>query len=256
MKVVAIIPSHLASIRFPKKILLKIYGLEMIEHVRRRALMSDIFDEVYVATGDDEISSVVKSYGGNVIKTTKKHLSGTSRIVEAADQIEASHIFLIQGDEPLILPIQISAVHSEIINNISVDAWNATASLTNESQLEEHSIVKCIVNKDNNILFCFRKTPSFSSFKNQRKYMRKILGLIAYRKEVLMSFDQYNPSLLETSESIEQLRLIENKYNFRSVLVDPTLPSINELGDEEKVLDLLRKSDDQKKLLNKVLSYI
>ena len=255
MKVAAIIPSHLASIRFPRKILLKIHGLEMIEHVRRRALMTDIFDEVYVATGDNEISDLVKSHGGNVINTTKNHSSGTSRIVEAAESIDASHIFLIQGDEPLILPSQIKALYEEIANNLEVDAWNATASLTNESQLEEHSIVKCIVTDKNDILYCFRKTPSFSNFKNQRKYIRKILGLIAYKREVLMSFDKYNPSLIETSESIEQLRLIENKYDFRSVIVEPALPSINELGDEEKVLDLLKMSNDQKQLLREVLSY-
>ena len=54
MEIVAIIPAHLASIRFPRKILFPFYGLPMIEHVRRRALLADSISEVYVATCDQE----------------------------------------------------------------------------------------------------------------------------------------------------------------------------------------------------------
>ena len=73
MKIIAIIPAHLKSIRFPRKIILKIHGLEMIEHVRRRALLCKLFDEVYVATDDDEIAEIVKKNNGNIIKTKKIH---------------------------------------------------------------------------------------------------------------------------------------------------------------------------------------
>ena len=66
MKIIAVIPAHLASIRFPRKILFPFYDLPMIEHVRRRALMSEAIDKIYVATSDDEIADVVKSYGGDV----------------------------------------------------------------------------------------------------------------------------------------------------------------------------------------------
>ena len=59
MKVVGIIPAHLASVRFPKKILFDICGLPMIEHVRRRALLSKELDDVLVATCDAEIVVVL-----------------------------------------------------------------------------------------------------------------------------------------------------------------------------------------------------
>ena len=104
MKIVAFIPAHLASVRLKEKILLKFYGLEMIEHVRRRALLSGVFDRVIVATGDEKIVSLIKSYDGEVFKTSKKHISGTSRVAEAAKKVDASHIVIIQGDEPLMLP--------------------------------------------------------------------------------------------------------------------------------------------------------
>ena len=64
MKNVVVIPARLDSSRFPNKILLNIHGLPMIEHVRRRALLADNISEVYVATCDDQIASVIESYGG------------------------------------------------------------------------------------------------------------------------------------------------------------------------------------------------
>ena len=83
MKVVGIIPSHLNSVRFPKKILYKIKGLPMIEHVRRRALISKQFDEVVVCTCDLKIKKVINNYNGKVIMTSRKHKNGTSRVIEA-----------------------------------------------------------------------------------------------------------------------------------------------------------------------------
>ena len=71
MKIIAIIPAHLKSVRFPRKILLKIHGLEMIEHVRRRALLCKLFDEVYVATDDDEIAEIVKKIMVILLKQRK-----------------------------------------------------------------------------------------------------------------------------------------------------------------------------------------
>ncbi len=228
----------------------------MIEHVRRRALLSGVFDQVFVATGDKEIALVVRSYGGNVIQTHKLHHSGTSRLIEAASNIDADHIVLIQGDEPLILPIHLQALTNKIYDFPNVDAWNATASLTCEEQLDKHSIVKCISNQEGKILFCFRKTPSFSNFEIQSKFIRKILGLIAFKKKVLMGFENYDPSIIERSESIEQLRLIEKGFNFRSVPVEPALPSINEPGDIEEVLEYISNRPLQKDLLDKVLQFI
>ena len=68
--VVAVIPAHLASVRFPGKILYDFFGIPMIEHVRRRALLCDSLSKVYVATCDDQIASKVQSFGGDVILTS------------------------------------------------------------------------------------------------------------------------------------------------------------------------------------------
>ena len=255
MRIVAVIPARLASSRFPNKIIHKIHGLEMIEHVRRRVVLSDIFDDIYVASGDDEIISLINGYGGKAIKTFKNHLSGTSRVVEAIQNIEATHLVLVQGDEPLILPQHLLSTYQKINISPDVAAWNATSSLMKNIQLDRRSEVKCIVNCKGRILYCFRKTPSFSEFIIQKQFIRKMLGLIAFKKETIFLYEENMKSVLEKSEDIEQLRLIENNINFRSIDVEPSLPSVNEYEDKAQVLKFIEDNKEQKELLEKVLRF-
>jgi len=79
MKIVAVIPAHLASVRFPGKILFQFHGLPMIEHVRRRALLSKVVSDVYVATCDEEIAETIRGYGGKVNMTANTHTNGNTR---------------------------------------------------------------------------------------------------------------------------------------------------------------------------------
>ena len=161
MKIVAIIPAHLNSIRFPRKILFPIQGLPMIEHVRRRALLSQIYSDVIVATCDSEISDLIKNNDGKVIMTSKKHINGTSRVAEAVNSINCTHIVLLQGDEPLILPNQLKIFNEAIISDPICDAWNATGIIEDKIELDKHSFVKCIVSKKGYITNCFSNLKKF-----------------------------------------------------------------------------------------------
>lgn len=244
----------MASVRFPRKILFEFHGLPMIEHVRRRALLSKEFDEVYIATCDDEIARVIKSYGGKVIITSKEHKNGTSRIAEAVKNIECSHVVLLQGDEPLLLPDHVKKLVNEIRNNPSVESWNATAPIESPDELDRHSFVKCAVAESGRILFCFRRSPAYSDFKNQTTFIRKILGLIAFRKEFLLNVVNIPESRIEKLEFIEQMRIIEHGYTMLSVEVNPSLPSVNEPHEASIVLEKLSNDKLQMNLLNLVLS--
>ena len=102
LKIIGVIPAHLESIRFKRKILYDILGIPMVEHVRRRVVRSQILDDVFVATGDQEILNTILENGGKVIRTFKKHPNGTSRVAESINNKDCTHILIIQGDEPLI----------------------------------------------------------------------------------------------------------------------------------------------------------
>lgn len=254
MKIIAIIPAHLASVRFPGKILYKFHGLPMIEHVRRRALLADSVKEVFVATCDDEIASTIEGFGGKVIRTSNTHTNGTSRIAEAVKDIECSHVILLQGDEPLLLPRHLDQMSEAIRANPNGNAWNATGPIENPEELDKHSFVKCSVNPANRILYCFRRSPAYSDLELQQKYIRKILGLIAFNKEFLLKLTSLPSSMVETFEFIEQMRIIENDFILQSVPVSPSLPSVNEPPEADIVLDYIKNTKEQAVLLDMVLS--
>jgi 3-deoxy-manno-octulosonate cytidylyltransferase (CMP-KDO synthetase) len=243
----------MASVRFPKKILFGIHGLPMIEHVRRRALLSEGLDDVLVATCDLEIADAIESYGGKVIMTSNSHKDGTSRVAEVVLNYECSHVLLLQGDEPLILPRHIDSMIDSIRANPKRDAWNATGSIETEIELNLHSFVKCAVTKENNVIHCFRKTPYFSDVKIQKKFVRKILGIIAYSRDFLLKTIQLPEGEIESAEFIEQMRIIENGFELLSVPVEPSLPSINEPYEVEVVLEYLKNNKEQEEILKKIL---
>lgn len=252
-KIAAIIPARLQSSRYPRKILLPIHGIPMIEHVRRRALICEKFSEVIVATCDNEIAEVVRKNGGKVMMTSVNHISGTTRVAEAVSTIDCSHVLLLQGDEPLLLPQHLEKLIQFVIDEPNTDAWNLVGAIEAENELERNSFVKCSIGNLNQILYCFRHTPSVGNFDIQYKYIRKMLGVMAYRKDFLLMLAGMPPTPIEISESIEQMRIIENGFKLNYVEVFPSLPSINEPHELGEVLNCLNESPEQIRLLKKIL---
>lgn len=252
-RIVALIPAHLASVRFPRKVLEPIRGLPMIEHVRRRAAMVAGLATVAVATADEEIAEAVTALGGHVLRTSGEHVNGTERVAQAAQTLDATHVLLIQGDEPLLLPQHVEAMVNAITLDHAGAAWNATGPILTSDDLERRSVVKAMVGADSRILACSRRNPSVHGVEGQ-DYVRKVLGLIAYSAETLREIVALPPSVVERHELIEQMRLIENGYLLRSVPVDQSTPSVNEPEDLLEVLAVLEQSEEQQELLEAVLA--
>ncbi len=253
MKVVAVIPSHLASVRFPRKILYPIHGIPMIEHVRRRALLSKGLEEVYVATCDLEIKETIESYGGKVIMTSNTHKNGTSRVAESVKDIDCTHVILLQGDEPLLIPSYIDSFLNSIQAYPDRDSWNATGPIETEEESNRHSFVKCIVNNNHRILTCFRRSPCYGDFSKIKPILRKILGIIAFKKNFLIQIANLSPSPFEEIEFIEQMRIIENEFSLFSIPFNESLPSINEPQEADIVLKDLENNPIQRNLLSQIL---
>ena len=254
MKIAAIIPARLKSTRFPNKILLPIHGFPMIEHVRRRALMCSTLSEVIVATCDKEIAEVVSASGGKVIMTSDSHVNGTTRIAEAVAQVDCTHVLLLQGDEPLLLPRHVEVLAQAVIAEPEVLTWNLVGALESQDELDRHSCVKCAISAPHQILYCFRRSPNFSDFETQKSFVRKMLGIIAYRKDFLLELTGLPVSPIEKAESIEQMRILENGFGLSYVEVAPALPSINEPGELQEVLDCLSADSEQQELLKSIFA--
>ena len=117
-KSIIIIPSRLAATRLPNKPLININNKPLIIHVFEKAVKSQI-GEVYVATCDEEIALEVKKNGGKFIITNSKHTTGTDRVYEASKKLDledADFIMNVQGDEPMINPLDIENLNLSLIH--------------------------------------------------------------------------------------------------------------------------------------------
>ena len=250
MKLAAVIPARLSSSRFPRKVLFDLNNMPMVEHVRRRAEISKVFDAgVYVATCDQEVFDLVEKNGGFAIMTSKNHKNGTSRAAEAIENIDCTHVVVLQGDEPLILPRHLKEFAIEISKNKTYHVWNGVSSIYEHDDFSNESIEKCAINKCNDILFCFRGKPFVSDFEIQSQYTRKMLGLIAFRKKSIKEINDCPADNLEINEKIEQMRVVSLNYRIKSINLGESLPSVNLPSDVELVLQRMSHNKEQIELI-------
>src|SRR5687768_9780260 len=102
---IVIIPARMASTRLPGKPLADIAGKPMIVHVVERALEARI-GPVVVATDSGVIATAVEKGGGRAVLTRSDHASGSDRIHEALNIVDADgkalRIVNVQGDLPTV----------------------------------------------------------------------------------------------------------------------------------------------------------
>ena len=249
MKFTVIIPARISSTRFPGKILHKINGLPMIEHVRRRALLSSKVDQVLIATCDTEIENVINNFGGKVIMTSSDHKNGTQRASEASKYIESDYVILLQGDEPCIIPNMLDNLISQITNEKGI-FYNAVCPVRNKKTLYDKSSVKCAIDSNIIIQNCFRISPYSSPFSSQKLFIFKMLGLMAFEYNFLKKINYTASSNLAEIESIEQLNILYNKTIIKPFFINHDLPSVNYKKDLDSV-NIEFEKRAQKKILIK-----
>ena len=252
-KIVAIIPARLNSIRYPEKVLIKIKGLSMIEHVRRRVLLSNAFEDVYVATCDYKIKREIEQFHGKVIMTSRNNKTATERVAEAAQQIKCSHVVNVQGDEILIVPNDLKILATKIKFNKNVSYWNAISDIK-KSELLNIDVVKCITDFSNKIIHCSR-VISLPKPNGKNIRVNKILGVFAYSKKGLLNFKKLKRTNIESFESIDQSRVVENKLLLKGVHLKNAFPGINTKQEEKQVIGILKNNKLQKNILKRILNY-
>lgn len=217
MIITGIIPARYASSRLPGKALEKIGEISMIRHVYERASRSKSLSGVIVATDHEEIEKEVRSFGGNVVMTSVNHTSGTDRCREAValGQVSPDFIINIQGDEPFIDPDQIDLIASMCTEEVEIATL--IQPLKEPRELFNPNVVKVVKNKKNEALYFSRATipahrdlPADRWFGTSTYY--KHIGMYAYRKDILDRITSLPAGMLEQSESLEQLRWLEEGY--------------------------------------------
>ena len=235
-KVIGIIPARLGSTRLAEKILRPIAGKPMIQHVWERAKEAGKLENVVVACDDERIQKCVEEFGGQAFMTRADHPNGTSRIAEVIEHFKHDVVINIQGDQPLVNPVALDEMVSLFEKSKEIEALTLVVRMKDRAAYENPNVVKVVCDPDGNALYFSRATIPYRQGKQGKEFsFLKHLGVYGYRRNFLLEFVTWKPGVLENTEKLEQLRIlergrsihvVETNYDFISVDTEEDLKEV------------------------------
>lgn len=232
MRILAVIPARYTSSRFPGKLLSDIQGKSILQLVYEQALACPGIDKVIIATDDDRIMNVANSFGAVAVKTSSACRSGTDRVAEAISGIDADAIINIQGDQ-VILDTKVIKGMLDALESGTPMVTIATP-ITHEDA-QDSNTVKVVVNVQGYALYFSRALIPFPRSKGLTTLLRHV-GLYGFSRETLFKFTGLPQSPLELTESLEQLRALENGIPIKVVLAEGKFFEINTPEDRQRLI--------------------
>ena len=226
-KCLIVIPARYQSTRFPGKPLHLIAGRALIERVWDRCRQSGESAGVIVATDDERIASAARAFGAEVMMTRSDHPSGTDRLAEVSNaRPDATHFVNVQGDEPLINPALIDQLIAALRADDSLRMITAASAIDNTADADNPNVVKVVLNNRGEALYFSRSRIPFPRHESSVP-PRRHLGIYGYRRDLLLDFVQWPPTPLEKSESLEQLRALENGVRIQVIETTDESPGVD-----------------------------
>lgn len=230
-----VIPARFESSRFPGKPLIDICGKPMIQHVWLRCCSAVNSKDVFIATDDMRIRDTVIEFGGQVVMTSSKCLTGTDRLAEANQLLKRDFIINVQGDEPLINPQDINKVISAFQKSGNVT--NAMCKITSEEEFRSFTVPKVAASESGELLYMSRSGIPMSKY-GKYSFGYKQVCIYAFSKEQLIFFSSRNSKTkLEEVEDIEILRFVESDYKVQMVTVASGSLAVDVPSDVDAVIN-------------------
>jgi 3-deoxy-manno-octulosonate cytidylyltransferase (CMP-KDO synthetase) len=245
-----VIPARFAATRLPGKPLLDIHGRPLIQWVWERARASGAAS-VTVATDDERIQEAARGFGADCLMTSDTHASGTDRIAEVARAkgFGADDIVVnLQGDEPL-MPAAVVADVAACLAQPSTDIASAAAPIRSLAEFLDPNCVKALRAIGGRALYFSRAPVPWprdqvtdgqpAAFGGAWRHV----GIYAYRVRSLFEFAAWQPTPLELTEKLEQLRALEHGMHIHLLALEE-LPAagVDTPQDLERVRQVLRKA--------------
>lgn len=243
MKIIAVIPARLLATRFPEKLIQDLEGKPVLVRTYEAVLQTNLFDEVLVVTDADKIEDILKNYGIQVIKSKKEHESGSDRIAEAVQDLEVDVVINVQGDEPFIdtqaLQKMVEAFRQD--TNQQIDLCSLMTPILEEEKINNPNVVKVVVDQFQKALYFSRAPIPFVRDHSIKVTHYQHIGVYGFRKQSLLDFAQWQPTLLEQTEKLEQLRYLEHGKKIQMIETNHVGIGIDTPEDLEKARKIWKK---------------
>ena len=237
MKTAALIPARYASTRLPAKLVQDLGGISVIQRTYKSTVATGVFDDVWVVTDHALIEAQILEIGGKVFRSKKNHESGSDRIAEALEVVDADLIVNVQGDEPFqdakTLQDLVGAFENPEVKVASLMC------LLNNNQVDNPNVVKVVLDQFQQALYFSRLPIPYP--RDQRSLVNywKHIGIYGYLRETLLSFTSWPKGTLEQVEMLEQLRFLERGIRIQMVPTTHQSIAIDTLEDLEEARRIL-----------------
>ncbi len=230
MRIVVIIPSRYGSSRFEGKPLAMIAGKPMIQHVYESASRAARISEVVVATDDQRIFDAVTRFGGSAMMTSSAHRSGSDRVAEAADRmgLKPEDIAInVQGDQPLVQPDCFDAVVEPLLEDPHLGMSTLAFQIEDLQEYTNPKDCKVVMDHDSYALYFSRAPIPLARDGGDDFPIYKHLGVYAYTRRFLDTFNRLPRGRLEQIEKLEQLRVLESGHRIKVVITPFDSPEVD-----------------------------
>ena len=232
------IPARLASSRLPEKMILDLCGLPVILRTYEAVKATGLFDEVIVVTDSKKIATLTEGHGALTILSQKDHQTGSDRIAEAAESIQADIIINVQGDEPFIESESLRALidcfredHQQLI-----DLASLMVAITDQTAINNPNVVKVVTDLTGKALYFSRSAIPFHRDLGPGARCYKHKGVYAFRRSALLAFPKLIVGPLERAEKIEAIRYLEHGKRLQMIETSVDAPGIDTRADLEDAI--------------------
>lgn len=236
MRTIGVIPARYKSSRYPGKPLVNIMGKPMVIHVAEKVAAAIGIENTYIATEDQRIADCAAQYGYQAVLTADTHLTGTDRVWEVSQKIEADIYLNIQGDEPMLNPADIIKVAESRKQNPAY-ITNGMTRLGENEDVFSVNIPKVLTDLQNNLIYMSRLAiPGIKAEGNTKPEYWKQVCIYALTAAELAAFGEYGKKTpAEQFEDIEILRFVELGYKVKMVETDQNSLAVDVPEDVVKV---------------------
>ena len=251
MKTAIVIPARYRSSRLPGKVLLRETGKYLVQHVYERACQAKCANQVLVATDDPRIAAAVEHFGGLVVMTRRDHATGSDRVAEVAQGLDADIIVNLQSDEPLIDPATIDLLPRMLDRDPQAPIATLAVPITNLDQWHDPNCVKVVCDAHGLALYFSRSPIPFvrdgrPQFAAEPPRFLQHLGLYAYRREFLLRLAEMPPAPIEQLEKLEQLRVLAAGHRIAVGVARHATIGVDTRADYERFVEMYRRSRERK----------